>query len=124
MKNTIFWDTTHCSPLKINRRFEGTYRHHLLDLSELCLPPDFTLVPCSAYSSTLRIEAICSPETSVDFQQTTKRYIPEDSTLSIYVFVVLILTRTSNNYGPLQVFPVLYIVHIRILISYVERHTI
>jgi hypothetical protein len=24
--------------------------------------------------------AICSPELSVDFQQTTRRYIPEDST--------------------------------------------
>jgi hypothetical protein len=33
------------------------------------------------YSSTLRIEATCSPETSVDFQRTTRRYIPEDRTL-------------------------------------------
>jgi hypothetical protein len=27
------------------------------------------------------MEAICSSETSVDFQQTTWRYIPEDNTL-------------------------------------------
>jgi hypothetical protein len=27
------------------------------------------------------MEAICSSETSVDFQQTTRRYIPEDSTI-------------------------------------------
>jgi hypothetical protein len=27
------------------------------------------------------MEAICSSETSADFQRTTKRYIPEDSTL-------------------------------------------
>jgi hypothetical protein len=27
------------------------------------------------------MEAICSSETSVDFQRTTRRYIPEDSTL-------------------------------------------
>jgi hypothetical protein len=29
MKSTIFWDITPCSPLSVNRRFEGTYRHHL-----------------------------------------------------------------------------------------------
>jgi hypothetical protein len=31
--------------------------------------------------STLKMEAICSSETSVDSQRTTRRYIPEDSTL-------------------------------------------
>jgi hypothetical protein len=41
----------------------------------------FTLVYCSAYSSTLKMEAICSSETSVHIQRTTRRYIPEDSTL-------------------------------------------
>jgi hypothetical protein len=29
-------------------------------------------------------EEICSSETSVDFQRTTRRYIPEDSTLHNY----------------------------------------
>jgi hypothetical protein len=29
MKSTIFWDITPCSPLKVNRRFGGTYRLHL-----------------------------------------------------------------------------------------------
>jgi hypothetical protein len=32
-------------------------------------------------SSTLKMEAICSSETSVDTQRTTRRYIPEDGTL-------------------------------------------
>jgi hypothetical protein len=40
----------------------------------------FTLISCSAYS-TLKMEEICSSETSVDFQRTTRRYIPEDGTL-------------------------------------------
>jgi hypothetical protein len=44
-------------------------------------PPAFTLVSCSAYSPTLRIEAICSSKTSVNFQRTTWRYITEDGTL-------------------------------------------
>jgi hypothetical protein len=46
-----------------------------------CLPFAFTLVSCSAYSLALKMEATCSSETSVDFQQTTQHYIPEDSTL-------------------------------------------
>jgi hypothetical protein len=29
MKSKIFWDITLCSPLKVNRRFGGTYRLHL-----------------------------------------------------------------------------------------------
>jgi hypothetical protein len=44
-------------------------------------PSVFTLVSCSAYSVTLKIEAVYSSETSVDCQQTTRRYIPEDSRL-------------------------------------------
>jgi hypothetical protein len=32
-------------------------------------------------SSTLKMESICSSETLVDFQRTTRRYIPQDSTL-------------------------------------------
>jgi hypothetical protein len=34
-----------------------------------------------AYSSVLKIEATCSSETPVDFQQTTRPYIQEDRTL-------------------------------------------
>jgi hypothetical protein len=44
------------------------------------LPPASTLVSCSAYS-TLKMEAICSSETLVDFQRTTQRYVPEGITL-------------------------------------------
>jgi hypothetical protein len=29
MKSYIFWDITSCSPIKVNRRFGGTYRLHL-----------------------------------------------------------------------------------------------
>jgi hypothetical protein len=56
MKSTIFWDITPCSS-------------------------SFTLVSCSAYFSTLKMEAICSSETSVETQCTTRRCIPEDGTL-------------------------------------------
>jgi hypothetical protein len=36
------------------------------------------LVSCLAYSLTLKMEAACSSEMSVDFQRTTRRDIPED----------------------------------------------
>jgi hypothetical protein len=38
-------------------------------------PPAFTLVSCSSYSSTLKMEAIFSSEISVNFQRTTRCYI-------------------------------------------------
>jgi hypothetical protein len=63
MKSALFWSITPCSPLKVNRR----------------LPPAFTLVYCTAYS-TVKMEGICCSETSVNFQRTTWHYIPEDST--------------------------------------------
>jgi hypothetical protein len=57
MKCSLFWDITPCSPLKAMRRFGEKFRLHL---------PDFTLVSCLAYSSTLKLEEICSSEASVD----------------------------------------------------------
>jgi hypothetical protein len=56
-------------------------------------PPAFTLVSCSAYSSTLKMETICSSETPVDFQRTTRRYIPEDGTQHINVAGFMRLSR-------------------------------
>jgi hypothetical protein len=73
MKSSIFWDITPCSPLKADRLFGGIYRLHLQQA--------FTLVSYLAYSSTLKMEAICSSEISVGFQRTTRRYLPEDGTL-------------------------------------------
>jgi hypothetical protein len=37
----------------------------------------FMLASCLAYSLTLKMEVTCFSETSVDFQRTTQRYIPE-----------------------------------------------
>jgi hypothetical protein len=49
------------------------------------------LVSCSAYTSTLKMEAICSSETSDDFQRTKRRYTSEDKTVYITTGV-----RTEN----------------------------
>jgi hypothetical protein len=69
IKSSVFWDIRPCSPLKVNRRSRGTCHFHL--------HVKFLL----GFSSTLRMEATCSSETSVDSQRTTWRYIPEDRTL-------------------------------------------
>jgi hypothetical protein len=39
------------------------------------------LVSCLASSSTLKTEAICSFEASIDIHHTTRRYVLEDTTL-------------------------------------------
>jgi hypothetical protein len=67
MKSIIFWDMTPCSPLSFTRRFGGTY------LLATCL-----LDGLLNYSSTLKMEAIRSSETSRATQRTTRRHIPED----------------------------------------------
>jgi hypothetical protein len=68
MKRIIFRDMTPCSPFSFNRRFGGTYRFHLLN-EEIG----------SASKQVAR--AICSSETPVETQRTTRRHIPEDDTL-------------------------------------------
>jgi hypothetical protein len=40
------------------------------------LPTFFPVVSYLAYSSTMKIETICSSEMSVNFERTTRRYIP------------------------------------------------
>jgi hypothetical protein len=69
-----------CNPLKVNRRFGGTYRLHF----RVEYPEQETRVKAGGkvdYFSTLKMETTCFSETSLDFQQTTRRYIPEDSIL-------------------------------------------
>jgi hypothetical protein len=83
LKSAIFWNIMTCSALKVNRCFGGVYRLHLQDrriiqIENNCesrwqaerdysaLLPALTLVCCSDYS-TLKMEAICSCETSLTF---------------------------------------------------------
>jgi hypothetical protein len=67
MKSSIFWDITPCSPLKVNKHFA---------LLATCFNAGFL----ADYSSTLKMEAKYSSETSDDFQRTTRRYNSEDRT--------------------------------------------
>jgi hypothetical protein len=71
-----FSKTAPYSPLKVNQRFGGTYRLHLQGrrISQARSQRE------SRWPAELCF-AICCSETSVDFQRTTRRYIPEDGTL-------------------------------------------
>jgi hypothetical protein len=87
MKSIIFWDMTPCSLLSFNRRFGGTYRFHLQGrrnrFSKTSIQAACHLLAGFAklISSTLKMKAISSSETSVETQQTTRRHIPEDDTI-------------------------------------------
>jgi hypothetical protein len=50
----------------------------------------FTLYSLLDHSSTLKKEAICSSESLVDFQRTTRRYIPEERTLHIKLIYFIV----------------------------------
>jgi hypothetical protein len=55
------------------------------DISQVIQGPSachltLTLVSCLPYSFTMKMKSLCSSETSVDFQRTSERYIPDDST--------------------------------------------
>jgi hypothetical protein len=62
---------------KVNRPFGRTCGQSIQAPFAIC----FILVSCFAYSSTLKMEATCSPDKSVEPQRTTRCYIPHDRTL-------------------------------------------
>jgi hypothetical protein len=60
---------------------------------------------CLSYSSALKMEATCSSETSVDFQLTIRRYIPEPQILQrakcsprLYGSVDLLITTKASSW--------------------------
>jgi hypothetical protein len=56
-------------------------RNHSTFQCEALIAACFMLVSYFAYSSTLKMEVMCSSKTLVDYYWTTWRYIPEDGTL-------------------------------------------
>jgi hypothetical protein len=85
MKNVVFWDVTPCSSFK-NRRFGGTYLHHLGAKESVYLCTVFWLllttnvVSSSLSLSTLMIVAMHSSATSV-LTWATRRYVPDNGIL-------------------------------------------
>lgn len=52
----------------------------------------------SAWSSTLKIKAICSSETYLDFQRITWRYIPEDRILLPQILICIFSIRLNSTF--------------------------
>jgi hypothetical protein len=67
----------------------------LKNMPELCLPPTFVPVSCLACSSTLKIKAKYSSETSVDYQRPTQHCMPDDRAMGLSFTIAV---------GPLQSF--------------------
>jgi hypothetical protein len=74
--------------IEINQRFGWTSRLHLQSRRTSQIRNQHeagtTKISSLAYSSTLKMEATCSSETSVDFQRATLRYITEGKTLNLF----------------------------------------
>jgi hypothetical protein len=81
IKSSVFWDITSCSALLVT---------------------SFILVSYPAYSSAMKMEATCSSEMSVDFQQTTLPHITENSALHTADDLCNLNSRYKLQYGSSQ----------------------
>jgi hypothetical protein len=86
IKGTRFWVIPQWSSVEVHWRFEGTHRLHLQGQeSKLCKKPTISsrqtafllLVSCSACSTFLKTEVICSLEMLAHFNRSTRPYSPE-----------------------------------------------
>jgi hypothetical protein len=86
LKSAVFWDMTPCSPLNVNRRFWGTFRLNLQG-RRISQARNQANSACYLFQTgflitlflDLKLEALYSSETVVDFQRTSlRRYISED----------------------------------------------
>jgi hypothetical protein len=77
--SAIFWDVTPCSPLSINRRFGGTCRLYLQ--GQKISWARNQRESSSFYFFDLEDAGNMFLRNVCDTQRTTRRYIPEDSTL-------------------------------------------
>jgi hypothetical protein len=71
------------SRVKVNPSFGGKYCLNIQDRRASLLRAS-CMVSCLGYSWTLKIKGICSSETPANFHRTTRSYIPEDQTFSVY----------------------------------------
>jgi hypothetical protein len=77
------------SPLIFQKKISPPYSGFMIKARKKPIGSECSLllVSCLAYSSTLKMGAICSSETTVDSHQTTQHYNPIDLALQIVKFV-------------------------------------
>jgi hypothetical protein len=101
LKCSTFWHIPTYSQFKVSRRFRETCRLHpqcrrIIQAGNRHEADRVILVSCLVYFLTLKMEATCSFETSVDVQRTTRRYIQEDITLHDHCYENLELYRYKD----------------------------
>lgn len=86
MKNSVSWDMAPCRPFRFNQRFERTCRLKHQDIIISKARNCQSLLPTSCYFLVWILflpkdGGDMFPDTSIDFQQITGCYIPEDRTV-------------------------------------------
>jgi hypothetical protein len=92
MRSSILFGVLPCNPFEVSQycgercpfKLQSRRKSEVRDTSlKNLLASYFRVYFCLAYSLTLKKETTYLFETSADFRQTTKRYIPEDITLQV-----------------------------------------
>jgi hypothetical protein len=85
MSSSIYWDIWPCSPLKVNLRFEGTYRLHLqgVKVRQARSHYSFMLNYYLIYFLTLKTDAINYSKMPLNIYWTTRGHVPQVSTRQI-----------------------------------------
>jgi hypothetical protein len=121
VSGSVIWNVMPLSPTKLNPNICPTYLIHIqnrrTDLKRNQHEPDsescavcFILISYLAYSSLLKTERIFSSETMINFNRTTRHYIPEDNTLewskmllqTVAFFVFVTTKRWGWHYGTIH----------------------
>jgi hypothetical protein len=84
IKRSLFWDIPPCS------RFKADIFHRNMSGATF-----FALVSFLASSPILKIEAMCSSETSAGFQHTTRCHFPEDR--AFYFHMIYLITSSVTQ---------------------------
>lgn len=83
LKTTVFWYVMSCSPVEVYMCFRRTFRCHLQDwrINEASKKQVASQTSCFIYILILKMKVVCCSETLVNFSQTMRHCILEDSTL-------------------------------------------
>jgi hypothetical protein len=103
VKSSVFWNVTPCSWVEVHIDVSEEHTSSIFKVKEQAKQVAykkwsayhiFFLITCLAYSSTLKIEAVRSSETSVSFYRTTRRHILGDTIVHIFFSLAYSLATT------------------------------
>jgi hypothetical protein len=77
----MFWDVTQCSPMEVHRSFEVTYGLN---------PEGGRLSEADNQRLALKMQAVYTSATSVNFYRNIRRRVAEESILHLFIYFVYI----------------------------------